>query len=115
MPAAAVFPRRACARVASVSACELFPSRPARPGCARCVGGDAAASCAYAATTKEAVTAGRKRRRRPVGVEKLVRAALAADAVAMAGGHFGADYVGADHGFSLFLPLIIGVFCGWAA
>lgn len=98
-----------------MSACELFPSRPSRPGCGRCVGGDPDAACAYAATTQTAVSAGRKRRRRPVGVEKYVRAALAAYAVAIVGGHVGADYVGADHGFSLFLPVIVGVVCGWAA
>ncbi|HVU71463.1 MAG TPA: hypothetical protein VHE83_00745 [Mycobacteriales bacterium] len=98
-----------------MSACELFPSRPSREGCARCIGGDASATCAYTATTKTAVSAGRKRRRRPVGVEKYVRAALGAYAVAIVGGHVGADYVGADHGFSLVVPVIIGVVCGWAA
>lgn len=120
MPEVALFPARAggprpCARVATVSACELFPSRPSRPGCARCVGGDPAAACAYTATTQDAVSRGRKRRRRPTGLELVVRAALAATAVMVVGGHVGADYVGADHGFSLFIPLITGVLCGWAA
>ena len=122
MPEARLFPAAGCpaavtpcARVTCVSACELFPSRPSRAGCARCLGGDATATCAYTETTQTAVSAGRKRRRRPIGVEKYVRASLAAYAVAIIGGHVGADYVGADHGFSLSVPVIVGVVCGWAA
>ena len=119
MPEVALFPARgvspALCQGGDVSACELFPSRPSRPGCARCINGDATATCAYTAATPDAVSRGRKRRRRPTGLELIVRAALAATAVMVVGGHVGADYVGADHGFSLFIPLITGVLCGWAA
>jgi hypothetical protein len=100
--------------VTGVSACELFPSRPSRPGCGRCVGGDVTAACAYAVTTRDAVSAGRRRRRRPQGAERYVRAALAATPCAVAGGFVSADYVGAG-GFSVVLPLIVGIVTGWAA
>jgi len=44
----------------------------------------------------------------------LARCALGASLAALAGGAVGADYVGAAY-FSLLVPLVIGLACGWAA
>jgi hypothetical protein len=96
-----------------VSACELFPSRPARPGCARCIGRDPGATCGYAVTAQDAVHEGRKHRPRPTGFERWVRATLAGFVGMLVSGFISADYVGADNGFSLILPFIFGIVTGW--
>jgi hypothetical protein len=106
MPDGPGIPERRCARVARVPACDVYPARPAVAGCRRCLGGDHEARCGYAPAVRRAT---------PVrGLYRVVRAALAAYLVAVVGGSVAGDYVGAQF-FSLAVPLLLGLGCGWAA
>ena len=98
----------------AVARCAAHPTRPAvdtSPVCGRprC-GADAAdgPGCSLCAGARSAPA-----RRGPTDLERLVRAALAATAVALLGGVVSAQYVGAEL-FAYLTPLVVGVACGAA-
>ncbi|MCU1591490.1 MAG: hypothetical protein JWP11_2746 [Frankiales bacterium] len=98
--------------------CAVHPSRPAVDACPVCgrprCGADAAApvrgclACTPLDSATAAVVAP------PTDVERLVRATLAAYAVALLGGPVGSEYVGATV-FEYLGPFVVGVICGGAA
>jgi hypothetical protein len=96
----------------------MHPSRPAVDRCPACdrprcgvdaqAAGSGCLACAGSAARRLTV-------HRPAGgPERLVRAALAAYAVALAGGIVASQYVGAT-GLSFLGPLVVGAVCGTAA
>jgi hypothetical protein len=101
--------------------CAAHPSRPAVDSCPRCerprcdadraLGpGGGCVVCRGADPAPTPARSGRVARNR----ELLVRAALAADAAAVAWGYVTAEYVGADV-FQYLSPAVLGVLCGGAA
>jgi hypothetical protein len=92
----------------------VHPSRPAVDRCPVCdrprCGADAGPDCAACRGTATAGTTTRP----PTDLERLVRAALAAFAVALLGGLVASEYVGATV-FSYVGPFVVGVVCGGAA
>jgi hypothetical protein len=100
----------------------VHPSRPAVDACPVCgrprCGADAAriaVGCLACVNDNDGNANGAGPARRPPGdLERLVRAALAAYAVAVVGGPVGSEYVGATI-FEYLGPLVVGVVCGGAA
>ena len=97
-----------------VARCAAHPSRPAVDDCPDC--GRPRCDADRAAGDGCAVCRGRTTQSTPVlpDPERLVRAALAAYAAAIAGGYVTAEYVGADL-FKYLSPAFLGVICGFAA
>lgn len=100
---------------ATASRCAAHPARRAvddcpvcgRPRCGADVAGYAGAGCPACATARPAAP--------PPGLaELLVRAGLAAFAIALVGGWIGTQYV-RNKGFSLIAPGLVGVAVAWAA
>jgi hypothetical protein len=95
--------------------CAAHPSRPAvdrcpvcdRPRCGADAAGPACAACGGGGATGPRIAP-------PTDLERLVRAALAAFAVALLGGLVASEYVGATV-FSYVGPFVVGVVCGGAA
>ena len=98
--------------------CAVHPSRPAVDDCPVCgrprCGADVASvatgwlGCRVETTSPAATVA-------PAGdLERLVRATLAAYAVALVGGPIGSEYVGATI-FEYLGPFVVGMICGGAA
>jgi hypothetical protein len=98
--------------------CAVHPSRPAVDDCPVCgrprCGADAAdvaVGCRGCVSDGEvAATRGAP----PSEIEQLVRASLAAYAVALIGGPIGSEYVGATI-FEYLGPFVVGMICGGAA
>lgn len=98
--------------------CAVHPSRPAiddcpvcgRPRCGADVASVSSGCLGCAGETKEAT----ERTHPPGDLERLVRAALAAYAVALVGGPIGSEYVGATV-FEYLGPFVVGMICGGAA
>jgi hypothetical protein len=98
--------------------CAVHPSRPAVDACPRCgrprCGADAAQvetgclACQGDAGEPTSVVAA------PGDLERLVRATLAAYAVALLGGPVGSEYVGSTV-FEYLGPFVVGMICGGAA
>lgn len=98
--------------------CAVHPSRPAiddcpvcgRPRCGADVASVASGCLGCIGEGEKQVAAARP----PSDLERLVRAALAAYAVALVGGPIGSEYVGATI-FEYLGPFVVGMICGGAA
>jgi hypothetical protein len=98
--------------------CAVHPSRPAvddcpvcgRPRCGADVASVASGCLGCAGETEAPAPTGRP----PGDLERLVRATLAAYAVALLGGPIGSEYVGATI-FEYLGPFVVGMLCGAAA
>ena len=98
--------------------CAVHPSRPAvdecpvcgRPRCGADVAAVATGCLGCASEVAEPVATVRP----PGDLERLVRATLAAYAVALLGGPVGSEYVGATV-FEYLGPFVVGMICGGAA
>lgn len=98
--------------------CAVHPSRPAVDACPVCerprCGVDASRGAAGCLGCAAAPASPVRPVRPPGDLERLVRAALSAYAVAMAGGLVASEYVGATV-FAYLGPFVVGVVCGGAA
>ncbi len=99
--------------------CAAHPGRPAVDACpvcsrSRCGADRAAAPGGGCAVCLGGVAARGRRLPLPTGPELLVRAALAAQAAAVAWGYVTAEYVGAGV-FKYLSPAVLGILCGGAA
>lgn len=105
-------------QVSSRPRCAVHPSRPAIDDCPVCgrprCGADVASVASGCLGCAGETDAGTDRRPPPGDVERLVRAALAAYAVALVGGPIGSEYVGATI-FEYLGPFVVGMICGGAA